>query len=167
MAAQDRGESEEDRRILIDSPDGLQQPRAAGTFEIELTPAEPFAPGGSYRIEVVSLADASPEQETRLQAELLMSEAASLSDEATGASQRRAVDLYLQPRDKWRKLGITRREAESLHGAAALSAYLGDSQGAVDRYREASALWERGGHEVFWLRDHRSCDAPDPARCSL
>lgn len=114
----------------------------AGALQIEVASAEPLVPPGTYRIEISALPDSNPRERSRLEAERAMSEAARLSGEGTGESQQKALEIYLANRDRWRQLGQARREAESLHAAAALSAYLGKSQAAVDRYREVLPLWQ-------------------------
>ena len=124
----------------------------AGEFQIEVKPAAQFVPAGRYRIEVTPLPDSNLQERMWLEAERAMSEAARLSGEATGESQQKALEIYLATRDLWRELGQVHREAESLHAAAALSAYLGNSTAAVDRYREVIPLWRSARHRRLEAR---------------
>ncbi len=120
---------------------------AAGPFEIRVQSPNPGAAPAAYTVRADELAESTPAERRRVEAERLMTEAAVRTREGTGTSQRLAAARYEEARAAWRSLGDGAEEARCALAIGAVHASLGEPKLALESYRQALALFVEPGDE--------------------
>jgi CHAT domain-containing protein/tetratricopeptide (TPR) repeat protein len=147
--------------IAVDSPTDsegpesvLLSPDASGPFEIQVRSPNPGVAPGAYALNLEELAESTPAERERVEAERLMTEAAARNREGTADSLRLAAGGYEEARSRWHSLGERRQEARSALSAGGVHMSLGQPKQALERYQQALALFvelaDEPGQAAAW-----------------
>ena len=152
-----------DGRILVavDNPndsDGpetaLLPPEASGPLEIRVLSPSPGVAPGKYTIRLEALAEATPADRERIDAERLMTEAAAYNRQGGAENNRLAAARYEEAARRWHALGRRPEEARSKLALGGIDAALGQPAPALEVYQQAldlfTGLADEPGQEVAW-----------------
>ncbi|HWM91581.1 MAG TPA: CHAT domain-containing tetratricopeptide repeat protein [Thermoanaerobaculia bacterium] len=114
---------------------------AEGAYRLEVRSPVAEVPAGRFRVRIDELLSATSEDQTRIEAERLMTGAGLLFSQENEEAQRQALAAYGKARSHWRKLERKPEEARTLIRLAIVHMSLSESQAALDRLQEALALY--------------------------
>ncbi len=141
--------------FTVDTPSGtrgkeslLIAAAAGGDYQIAVRAPGTAATTGRYAIRVEELRAGSPEEDARLAAEQLMSEAGRLHRQGGAAARREAVARWREAASRWRDLGRADEEAWALQLTSRALRRLGEAKQALAVAEEALVLWQRLGDRV-------------------
>lgn len=115
----------------------------AGTYWLEVWPAEKAAPSGSYVLEVGNSRPATMRDKVRLEAEQAFAEGNQLRLTWLERDLRKAIQRYGEARSSWQRVGEEREEAEVLRNIGGVYYSLGDAKEALEYYKQALSLCKR------------------------
>jgi CHAT domain-containing protein len=117
--------------ILAESP---------GAYRCEVSAVEKEAGAGQYEVRLEALRAPTPEDQHRLTAARLTTEAIQLRGQGTAEALRKAVAKYEESRPLWQAAGDPPWEANALQYAGLFSLQLGDRQKALQYFTRALPL---------------------------
>jgi len=133
--------------IAVDGPTDSEGPEtlllpvdASGRLEVKIGSPSPGVAPGTYTVRMEDLAESTPAERRRIDAERLMTEAAARNREGKAESLRLAAVRYGEARVRWRSLGNRREEARCALSAGGIHMSLGEPKEALEDYRQALAL---------------------------
>lgn len=131
----------------VDSPNGTQGPEpvfaiaeTSGTYRVEVRSLEEDAPAGQYAVTLEELRQATRQDESRVTAERLFSEAELLRDQKSSESLQGALQKYDEALQLFHAIRNRRREAAALDSIGSTHASLGDKGRALDYFARALPL---------------------------
>ncbi|HVR95825.1 MAG TPA: tetratricopeptide repeat protein, partial [Thermoanaerobaculia bacterium] len=134
--------------LAVDSPTDSQGPEsillpaeAAGPLQIRVLSPSPGASPGRYTIRLEKLADATPAERERVDAERLMTEAALSNHHGSVDDQRLAAARYEEAARRWRALGRRPEEARCKLALGGIDTGLGQPEPALEHYQQALDLF--------------------------
>jgi tetratricopeptide (TPR) repeat protein len=134
-------DSEGTESLLV--PSGLAAP-----LTLRLASPNPGSAPGRFRLRLTLLAQGTPGERQRIEAERTSSEAGARNREGAAGSAsalRQAAGLYDRARALWRTLRDGTQEARAAHAAAAVELALGEPRPALERALAALALYRESG----------------------
>lgn len=138
----------------VDRPNGWRGPETishiaelSGRYTIRVRALEKVISQASYRIELKSLRNVEPQDESRITAERAVTEGERLRARSTEDSSRQAIDKFEQARLLWRALGENYEEAVALYGIAWAYTSLGENQAAIGYFTRALSLMQEVGDQ--------------------
>jgi CHAT domain-containing protein/Tfp pilus assembly protein PilF len=130
--------------IAVDSPTDSEGPESAllpeeasGALEIRVLSPSPGVAPGTYEIRLDELAETTPAERERVEAERLMTEAAARNREGGSEGKRLAAVRYEEALLHWRALGRGRDEARCRLALGGIDTALGQPKPALEHYRQA------------------------------
>ena len=114
---------------------------AAGPLEIRVLSPSPGGAPGTYSLLLEELAQASPAERERIEAERLMTEAASWYRQGGADNRRRAAARYEEAASRWHALGRRPEEARCKLALGGIDIALGQPKPALERYQQALDLF--------------------------
>jgi CHAT domain-containing protein/Tfp pilus assembly protein PilF len=147
--------------LAVDGPtdsEGLESlllPAAAsGALELRVHSPNAGAAPGSYALRLEALAESTPAERQRVEAERLLTEAAVRNREGSADSLRRSAALYDEARVHWQALSERTQEARCALSAGAVYTSLGEPKPALAHFAAALALAvelaDQAGEAAAW-----------------
>jgi len=134
--------------VAVDSPNDSEGPESAllpaeasGHLEIRVLSPSPGVAPGRYALRLEELAEATPADRERIDAERLMTEAATSYRRGGADDQRLAAARYEEAARLWRTLGRRPEEARCTLARAGIETTLGRPEPALALYRQALELF--------------------------
>jgi CHAT domain-containing protein/Tfp pilus assembly protein PilF len=134
--------------LAVDSPNDSEGPEtllipaeAAGLLEVRVLSPSPGVTPGRYTIRLEELAEATPAEHERIEAERLMTEAAAHNRRGGAENLRLAAARYEEAARRWRALGRRAEEARCNLMLGGIDASLGRPEPALEHYRQALDLF--------------------------
>jgi CHAT domain-containing protein/Tfp pilus assembly protein PilF len=121
---------------------------AGGSYRLELRSFEKDTVPGCYEIWVEASRIATPNDRILMAAEVAFAEAYRLDQQQNAASERRAVDKFLEALALFRRGGDLAREALSLDYAGVERSAIGEYSAALDHFEEALLMSRAAGDEA-------------------
>ncbi len=125
----------------------LIPPEASGPLEIRVLSPGPGVAPGTYSIRLEELAEATPADRERVEAERLMTEAAAANRRGGAEDRRLAASLYEEAAPLWRTLGRRPEEARCQLALGGIDLALGQPKPALEHYRQALDLFTEPADE--------------------
>lgn len=147
--------------VAVDSPtdsegpeSALLAPEVSGPLEIRVLSPSPGVAPGTYSIHLDKLADATPVERERIEAERLMTEAAAHNREGGSDGKRLAAGAYEKALRQWRALGNRQEEARCDLALGGIDTALGQPKPALEHYQQAldllAGLADEAGQAAAW-----------------
>src|SRR5262249_26429131 len=134
--------------LAVDGPTDSEGPEtvlipaeASGPLEIRVLSPSPGVAPGTYSILLEELAEATPADRQRIEAERLMTEAASLNRQGGADNKQLAAARYEEAVRHWRALGRRPEEARCKLALGAIDIALGQPKPALELYQQALDLF--------------------------
>jgi len=136
------------RLARVDSPNGASgiEPvfvvaQAKGAYRVEILSTSPKLPG-RYEVKLDELRVATEQDQKRVAAQTLFTEAKALRNERTRASYQQAIQKYETAFVIWHDLNEKLMEAFTLHEVGMIYGDIGEYQKAIDSHTKAAALYK-------------------------
>jgi CHAT domain-containing protein/Tfp pilus assembly protein PilF len=149
--------------IEVDSPNGTQGPEivsaiaeTSGTYRLEVRSLEKDVLTGRYEVKVEELRRANEQDQTRLAARRVLTEAESLRLQGTAETLQQSVAKYQEALSLYRAAIDRGGEAETLSSLGSVFYALGKAQDALDCFTQALLLYRAardGNDEAATLRN--------------
>lgn len=147
--------------IAVDGPTDTEGPEtvllpadASGPLEVKVRSLSPGVAPGAYTLRMEELAESTPAERERLEAERLMTEAAVRNHEGTGESLRLGATRYEEAKARWHALGDRAKEARCALSAGGIYTSLGEPKQALEQNQRALALFselaDEAGQAAAW-----------------
>lgn len=114
-------------------------PAASGQYLLVVKAASPTPPSGTYQIKVEIKSEATAQDKSRMTAESLLNEAASLA-ERKGSGLQLAIEKYQQAKALWHGLGDRYWEAQTLNELARCHSSVRRDEAAIEGFEQALAI---------------------------
>lgn len=147
--------------FATDDPDGLQGKEilaviapVTGELTLAVTPHDPEAPAGAYKVTLTARRSAGPGDAERAAAQRVMAQAMRLGGAPEEKDRRQALHLYQEAVGFWHTAGDVEGECEALNELGILQSTLSESQAALETFQRALTLslqssdpqWEAFAH---------------------
>lgn len=146
-------DAERTKLFEVDRPNGSRGretismiAHSAGRYLIQIRSLESVAAQGQYQLTVGTPRMARPQDQTRIAAEKIVSEAEAIRAKASAGFFRQAVERFEQAADLWRSLNEPYEEAVALYGAGISYSSLGDNQRAIENLERALRLFRNDSY---------------------
>lgn len=147
--------------LAVDSPNDSEGPEcalipaeASGSLEIRVLSPSPGVAPGTYSIRLEELAETTPADRERVEAERLMTEAAFFNRQGGADNKRLAAARYEEALRRWGVLGHRPEEARCKVALGGIATALGQPEPALAHYQQAldlfAGLADERGQAAAW-----------------
>lgn len=147
--------------LAVDNPNDSEGPEsillpaeASGPLEVRVLSPSPGVAPGTYAIRLEELAEATPADRERVEAERLMTEAAAANRQGGADNKQLAAARYAEAALHWRALGRGQEEARCKLALGAIHFTLGRPEPARELYQQAldlfTGLADEPGQAAAW-----------------
>jgi CHAT domain-containing protein/Tfp pilus assembly protein PilF len=112
-----------------------------GVYRLEVSPANKEAPKGRYELQIDEVRIATPEDNTRIDAQKALAEGRKLSAQGTAESYAKSLDKLEKALGQWQTLGDRWHAAVTLNEIADVHFYTGKLEPARNESEQVLTLW--------------------------